>query len=182
MSLTKITSLVKEEHSKKQTLKIVKYVGSDQVRFNALLQICIGKDERLAQCASWPLSYCVEAHPELVKGKLLKMLNHLSKPIHHAVRRNFVRLLRFVPIPVALETKILETCFRFIHDTDELLANKVFAIYAILPLCKKYPELFGELKASMDAQMPYQTAGFKAAARKVEREWKRVKKISKLAN
>ncbi|MBL0103454.1 MAG: hypothetical protein IPP51_06645 [Bacteroidetes bacterium] len=173
MSLARITALVQEEHSKKQALKIIKFVGKDQQRFNDLLKICMGKDERLAQCASWPLSYCVEEHPEFVKGKLSKIISHLSKPVHHAVRRNFVRLLRFVEIPAMLETKVLEACFRIIHNTDELLANKVFAIYAILPICAKYPELFGELKASMDSQMPYQTAGFKAAARKVEREYRK---------
>ncbi len=177
MSLEKVTALVKAEHSKKQELKIIHFVGTDQLRFNALLKLCLGKNERLAQCASWPLAYCVEAHPELAKKNISKIIDHLYKPSHHAVRRNFLRLLRYVPINDSLETKLIEVCFRFIQSADELLANKVFSIYLILTLCKKYPELYGELKAAMDLQISYQSPGFKSAARRVEKEMKQSQKI-----
>ena len=173
MSDDKIRSLVEAEHSKKQTEKIIRYVGNDQQRFNSLLKLSLGKEERLAQCASWPLSCCVEAHPELAKRHLSKLINHLSVPAHHAVHRNIVRLLRYVDIPLSLETKALEACFRIIHSKEELLANKVFAIYAILPLCIKYPDLFRELKTSMDEQIDYQSPGFKSAYRKVDAAYRK---------
>ena len=56
-----------KEHSRAQCSKIAKWVGNDQKRFDELLQLFLNDEYRVTQRAGWPLGYCVEAHPELIK-------------------------------------------------------------------------------------------------------------------
>jgi hypothetical protein len=94
-----IKSILKE-HSKATTTKIVSYVGNDPVRFRELVNLFFGGPYRVTQRAAWPLSYCVQKHPTLIKPHLKKILNHLKKPgIHDSVKRNTVRLLQDIKNP-----------------------------------------------------------------------------------
>ena len=45
-----------KEHSKAQILKIVKYVGSDQLRFDELIKLFLNGPYRVTQRAGWPIS------------------------------------------------------------------------------------------------------------------------------
>lgn len=56
-----------KEHSKKQKNKIVNHVGDDPKRFAQLVDIFLQGPYRVTQRASWPLSYCVEKYPILLK-------------------------------------------------------------------------------------------------------------------
>ncbi len=166
--MSTLRNLILAEHSKKQVEKIVRYIGNNQIRFDELLNFTMGKEERLAQCASWSLEYCVEAHPKLATKHLKKIIQHLAKPGHHAVRRNLAKLLTFVDIPEKLESLLIENCFRILNSSEELIANRAYAAYAIERLCKKYPELYQELIASLDAQSDYDSPGMRSVMRTVK--------------
>ena len=53
-----------EVHSKEQATKIANFVGDDPKRFAELMKLMMGPVYRLSQRAAWPVSYCVERHPE----------------------------------------------------------------------------------------------------------------------
>lgn len=57
---------IEKEHSKTQCEKIVRYVGNDKVRFGELMQLFLKGEYRVTQRAGWPMSICVEKHPELI--------------------------------------------------------------------------------------------------------------------
>ena len=65
------------EHSKRQTLKIVNYVGDDQERFDELMRYFFSKDEILSSHAAWAMSYCGKAHPQLLKKHFSKIINNI---------------------------------------------------------------------------------------------------------
>ena len=80
--------------------RIVRYVGHDKHRFNALMKVFLEGDPLVQQRAGWPLSYCVEANPSFILphlGKLLKLLERTD--VHNAVTRNITRMLQNVTIP-----------------------------------------------------------------------------------
>src|SRR6201986_385170 len=92
--------LLLEEHSKKQTDRIVKYIGKDKDRFAVLIELFFKGEYRITQRAAWPLSYCVREHPELIHPYFKRLLDNLArKDIPAAVIRNTVRLLQDVEIP-----------------------------------------------------------------------------------
>lgn len=171
-----LKAAILKEHSKKQCERIVKYIGKDQKRFDALIAIFFNDEYRVVQRAAWPLSYSVIAHPELIKKHLKKIILNLKKPgIHNAVRRNTIRLLQAVEIPKSLHGVIMDLCFQYIADPEEMVAVKAFSLTVLANLAKQYPEIIPELKLIIEDQLPHETAAFKSRAQKILKQFNREK-------
>lgn len=163
-----IRAALEKEHSKNQTLKIVKNIGADPARFAELIAIFLAGPYRITQRAAWPLSYCVEAHPELVVPHLSKLLAVMGQPdAPDAARRNIVRLLQFIDIPRRYHGKAATYCFALLADTQQPVAIRVFSMQVLANLSKYQPELQHELRLLIEDQLPFASAGFKARARTI---------------
>lgn len=155
-------------HSKTQCDKIVSWVGNAQLRFDELFYLFLHDGGKITQRSSWPVSYCVQAHPELIQPHFADLIKNLQKAnLHDAIKRNSMRLLQFVTIPKKYQGTIMDLCFTYLQSTTEPVATKVFSIYVLLDLCKLYPDILPEIKLVVEEQLPHQTAGFKSAAKKV---------------
>lgn len=136
-----------EVHSKTQAEKICDYVGSDKKRFAELMRYMLGPVYRLSQRAAWPVSYCIERHPELVKPYWGKMLEQLERDdAHVAVRRNVARLLQFVEIPSRYRGRIFDACSSLVVDISQPIAVRCFSLTVAVNIAKGKPELMNELK------------------------------------
>ncbi len=170
-------NLLKEilhEHSRVLMLKIVTYVGSNPKRFGELVEIFLNGPYRVTQRAAWPLSNCVELHPELVNPHLNKLITFLGKADEHdSVKRNILRFLQFISIPKSLQGKSADLCFQFFRNSKEPVAIRVFAMTVLANLAKENPELKNEIIPMIEDQMPYGSAGFVSRGRKVLKELKR---------
>lgn len=164
MNLLKI---IAKEHSARQRDKIVTYVGADAVRFAELVKVFLEGPYRITQRASWPLSVCVERHPELARPHLRKLLQTLQKNTHDAVRRNILRLLQFIEIPVPLQGTTANVCFEFLQDVKQPIAVRVFAMTVLSNIAERQPELRRELVVIIEDQLPYGSAGFLSRGRKI---------------
>ena len=163
-----ILALLKKEHSKKQTDRIVDYVGSDKFRFGQLIALFFQGEYRITQRAAWPLSYCVRRHPELIAPYYKRLLDNLErKDIHVAVIRNTVRLLQDVSIPRRWHGRVMSLCFDFVADVDTPIAVKAFSMTILGNLSADYPEILPELKLLIDEQWERSTAAFRSRARKI---------------
>ena len=160
-----------KEHSKKQTDKIIRYIGNDREKYNELVELFLKGEYRVTQRAGWPLSYIAIAHPEMINKHLKKLFSNLEKPdLHNAVIRNTFRLLQFVNIPKSLHGIAADTCFKYFNDKNQPVAIRCFSMTVLANLCKTYPELKNELKISIEDNMPYGTAGFLSRARRTLKE------------
>ena len=159
---------IEKEHSKTQCEKIVKYVGDDKDRFAELMQLFLKGEYRVTQRAGWPLSICVEHHPELITPWFKQILPLLKKPgVHIAVVRNVVRLLQHVNIPKRFHGQVMNDCFKFIADNDTAPAIKAFSLTILENLSADYPDIKPELKLVIEGRWPYETAAFHSRARKI---------------
>jgi hypothetical protein len=157
-----------KEHSKAQCTKIVKWVGNSQERFDELFNFFLNDEYRVTQRAAWPLSYCVIAHPFLIKKNFSKLIKNLHKPnLHNAIKRNSVRLMQGIEIPEKFQGEVMEICFNYLKSMNEAVAVKVFSLTVLNNLAKKYPEILSEIKLLIEQQLPYQTAAFKSRAKKI---------------
>lgn len=161
-----------KEHSKKQTLKIVDYIGNDKHRFATLMDLFLEGGYRITQRSAWAVSCCAEKHPELIIPWLEKIIDNLGKPLHDAVKRNTVRILQDLDIPEKLQGKVADKCFHFLASRKEPVAVKVFSMTVLGNLCIKEPALANELKLLIEEQLPYATPGFLSRARKVLKQLK----------
>ena len=134
----KLKETILRENSKEQCNKIVQWVGNNEERFNELFHLFITGEYRVAQRAAWPLSYCAITHPEFMKGNFGKLLINLKKPnLHNSIKRNTVRLLDAIEIPVKYEGRIMEICFTYLESPGESFAVKAFSIGIRFKLEKK---------------------------------------------
>lgn len=162
-----------KEHSKAQCNRIVEYIGTDKDRFRELVDVFITGNYRINQRAAWPLSYCVEHNPELIKPHLKKLIHNLKRPdLHNAVKRNTVRLLQFISIPKSLQGVAAQVCFDFLQNRKEAIAVRVFSMTVLANIAKDQPALKSELKITIEDNVPYGSAGFVSRSRKILKELK----------
>jgi hypothetical protein len=164
----KLRDEILKEHSKAQCTKIVKWVGRSQQHFDELFSLFLNDEYRVVQRAAWPVSYCVDEHPELISKHWKELMQNLKKPdLHDAVKRNSLRLMQEIELPEKHHGEIMDRCFTYLESPTESLAVKVFSMSVLGNLAKYYPEIKTELKLIIEDQLPHQSAGFKSRAKKV---------------
>ena len=156
------------EHSSAQRTKIVRWVGSDQQRFNQLFSMLSGNEKVIVQRAAWPVSYCVNDHPEFIRGHWDEIISLLEKPVlHQAVTRNLLRFMQHVNIPGKYQGRIMEKCFHYVSDPAMPVAIRVFSMQILSNLALQYPDIKNELRLVLETNFQKQTAGYKSRAAKV---------------
>jgi hypothetical protein len=164
---------IEKEHSKAQCEKIVKYVGGDKERFAKLMQLFLKGGYRVTQRSAWPMSICVEKHPDLITPYYKEIIPLLEKPgVHGAVVRNVVRLLQFVTIPKRYHGQLMSICFDFIADVETAPAIKASSLTILENLSAIYPDIRSELKLIIEERWQYETPAFKMRAKKILRNEK----------
>jgi hypothetical protein len=149
-------------------MRIVSWVGNDQKRFDALFEMFVSNEYRLAQQSAWPMSYCVQAYPDLINKHFATLIHNVNKPQqHNAIKRNTIRMLQFIAIPKKYQGLIMNTCFDFIQDIKEKPAVKAFALTVLENLSKQYPAIKEELCLIIEEQMPHETAAFISRGKKI---------------
>jgi hypothetical protein len=163
-----LRAAILEEHSRKQMLRIVDYVGNDKTRFKALMQLFLYDEYRVSQRAAWAVSNCIQQHPELTEKYLPILLDNLKNPVHNAVIRNTIRILDMVEIPKKLHAQVINICYEYVAGRSTPIAVKAFSLSVLHKLSKIYPELKTELKSLIEDQLPTATAAFKSKAKKIK--------------
>jgi hypothetical protein len=142
---------LQSEHSKAQTVRILNYIGSDKDRFDALMAIFFSDTYRLSQRSAWVVGYIAEKNPQLIEPYLEKMLLNLENPVHVAIKRNTIRVLRILEsYPEHLEGLIADICFKYLDTPSVPLAIRAFAIRVLFKICQKQPELREEFKMMLE--------------------------------
>lgn len=161
-------AVLEKSHSKTETLKIVRYIGSNPAKFKELIDTFLEGPYRITQRAAWPLSLCVEAHPRLILPHLNKILKFASTPhVHDAVKRNTVRLLQYIDLPAKFEGKVADLCFTFLSDKKQPIAVRAFSLTVLSNIAVKEKALQNELMIIIEDELPYATPAFAVRAKKV---------------
>ncbi len=159
-----------KEHSKKNCDAIVAYIGSNPERFARLMELFFHGEYRVTQRASWPMSYCVQNHPELIVPYLTALIGNLRKKgLHDAIIRNTLRLLQHIDVPRKQHGRLMSICFEYVESPPVPVAIKAFALTVLHRLSKVYPEIIPELKLIIEERMDNETAAFRQRAVKIIR-------------
>lgn len=162
-----IRAEILRKHSLNQARKVADYVGNNPGRFKSLLEVFIVGPFRVSQRASWPLNLCVERYTELINPHFTTILKMAQKPgIHDAVKRNVLRMLQFATIPKKHQGKVAGVAFKFLTDTKEPVAIRVFAMTVLANIAKEEPDLKEELKIIIEDGLPYGSAAYVSRAKK----------------
>lgn len=162
------------EHSRRQALRIVDWIGMDEERFKQLLHLFLHDEYRVVQRSAYPLSIVAERHPALAEKNLHLLVARLyNAGTHVAVRRNVVRILQFVSTPEDLQAAVMDRCFQYLSDTREAIAVRCFSMTVLANLAKQHPEIKLEVEWAIQRTLENPSAGMRARARKVLQELKK---------
>lgn len=165
MNLPKIFS---ETVTKPMVDRVVRYIGDDPKKFALLMDIFFKGDMHNRQRAAWPMSYCVQNHPELIKPYWKKIIPLLQAPgTNETLVRNILRLLPDVTIPKAYHGPIMNTCFALIATPGKASAIKAFALTVLDQLSAIYPDIRTELKVTIEEQWDNEKPAFRSRGKKI---------------
>jgi hypothetical protein len=166
--------LIREELLKHQVSSraLVMQIAASAVASETVLKElteCLSSGEnRIAQMASWSLSWVARKNPELIQPYSEIIVSQVLKPdAHDAVIRNSLRILEEIPIPEKFHGEILNACFDFINEKHTAVAIKAFSLHVIFNLSKLYPEIRHELKLVIQEKIDFETAAFQSRGRKL---------------
>ena len=154
------------EHTKKNTIAIVKYIDNDLGKYSELWKITSEGDPPLPQRAGWVFYTHIDDFPLLFRSIRKKAIEHLSNDIHQAVQRAICKMLYVSELdgdPGIIVTK----CFDLLNDPKITVAVKMYSIRILYRIGKMEPELFPELELSLQANIEYGTAGLKNISKKI---------------
>jgi hypothetical protein len=154
-------------HSKKQTAKIAGFIGNNKDLFKELMSLFLANEYRVTQRAAWIVRICTQAHPELIKPYIKKMISNLRQPVHDAVKRNTLAVFQDVDFSSSMLGELADTCFTIFGNRNEAIAIRCCAMTVLGNICKKEPLLKNELKAMIVEELPYAGPAFRARAKKV---------------
>ena len=156
------------EHSKSQTIRIVRWIGHDAERLAALMDIFLGSDYRLTQRSAWVVRYVGEYSPALLGPWHERMIASMNrKPVHGAVKRNVLRMYECIEIPSRLYDALAEIGFSYLADAQEDVAVRCTAMTVLGKICQAVPDLKPELRLLVEEHYEHGSAAFKSRARKV---------------
>lgn len=163
-----IRAALLEVHSKAQAEKICNYVGDNPEKFAELMTFMFGSVYRLSQRAAWPVSYCIQRHPELITPYWTKLARQLEREdAHVAVRRNVARLLQFVEIPKRYAGRIFDACYALVADPAQPVAVRCFSMSVAAKIAKDSPDLLGELRTVVGHHPQSMTSALRIRASRV---------------
>lgn len=155
-------------YSKASTQRIIGWIGKSPARFGELVFHTLKGSSRIQIRAAWPLSYCVEAYPHLVKPHLKVLVRALRQEgLHDAVKRSIVRLLQYAEIPRPLQGEVASHCFGFLADPGVPPAIRIFSMTVLENLAAQNQDLKSELRIVLEDHLPYGSSGFVNQGRKV---------------
>lgn len=162
-----LSEYLKRDFSKLDTVMLAKEIGEDQERFDELISIMLSADSLTAPRAAWVASHCSDLHPWLVTKHLKHLIRNLQNPVHDAVKRNTLRMIRHVRIPDEMMGLTADVSFKFLDSAKEPIAVKVYAMDVLFGIVKKFPEMKEELKTTIKDQLPFGSAGFRNRGAKI---------------
>ena len=74
------------EHSRRNTDRIIRWIGADAARLKSVMEIFLGDDPLLTQRSAWVVGVMADEHPGLLQPWLSKMMRKTREPgVHDAV-------------------------------------------------------------------------------------------------
>ena len=170
MSTADLTGYIRQEilrnHSKEQKDLLVNWIGTDDDRLRAFLEVYFCGDPVIGQRAAYVMGWLGKEHQQILQEYYPRMIEELdNKKLHPARARNVLRLFETVDIPADIRMELLDHCFAFLHDPKLPDAIRAFAITVLGRIVEPYPELQQEIGMVLREHMPESRPSFKVRAR-----------------
>lgn len=161
-SLSETRALILKHHSGPYTLQLAAIIVQKPELFDLFWIHYLALEEPISRRAAWAITHAVEEMPELVTSQHLgEALRVTEQMKHDGEKRCLAKVLSLVNIPEELHGEIVDLCFRWLGNTSESIAVRVYSMETLYKLCRPIPEIAGELAATIAHHMDRFSPGLK---------------------
>lgn len=151
---------IKKEFSPYITLSQVKKIVGQIDQYPDLIKgiraFVFDEDPRKTMRATWILQHIAFEYPDLIKKEIPYLLQFLDQENNHTgAIRNCIRIFMTLPIPDKYCAPIFDKCMAYATNETMPHAVRVFSIYTMAAICKRYPALKSELLVVLDEMKIY---------------------------
>ena len=159
------------------TEEALAYLREHPDKTEELVRYFVSRDDvTLTQRAGMVLGWYGEEVPERLEPYFSELLEAARVPIHPVVPRNVFRvfsLLSLDQIDEALEGPLLDAAFNRLTDPEQNVTVHVYCMQIVATLVKRYPELAGELHATLRDGLEESMPGYRSRAKKIIKQLER---------
>jgi hypothetical protein len=147
----------------------VNTIGDNPEIFKRILDFALEDRERFAMRAARAIQMSVAKHPEIVKPYLKDIIRQMDKFKTGGLKRSFAKMISETDWDFDEDTLgiLAEICFKWVNDSNEEIAIKIYAQDILYRVSEIYPELKHELITVMEHNYPHSSVAIKSRSRKM---------------
>ncbi len=156
--------------SSRRTIDIaVNTIDDNPDVFKKILDFALEDKGKFAQRAARAIQMTSVKHPRLATPHLKDIINGMSGFKTGGLKRSMAKMISEIEWDFDEETLgiLAETCFKWVNDTNEEIAIKIYSQDILYRITNIYPELKNELIHTLDTQMPRSSVAIKSRSRKM---------------
>ncbi|TLX73651.1 hypothetical protein E9993_14420 [Labilibacter sediminis] len=156
--------------SKTNTLLLTQYILDNPQVIDTLYQLIWSGKKNIQWKATWVFEHVFLDNPELIDPYIGDMIKRFDSINSDGAKRHISKILSLSDITKNATGELINTCFAWLISELIPVAVKVHCMQILFNICTEYPDLKHELKEVIEAQLPYNSAGFKSRANKILKE------------
>lgn len=155
-------------HGRKEAEWLAELAAEKKDVLSRLINFSFSADNKLSSKASWSLSKVHDKHPETLAPFITMIIESLDRLENESVRRSFMKIISLSDITVLTRKNqgiLADYCFRMLRSGFSSIAVKAYSMEIIYRLAQVYPEITGELAATINMLQDEKSAGILAKGR-----------------
>ncbi len=150
MELSEIEELILARAKKPRFTDFHQYFLEHPKAIPLLLHLSLSdKPHPVPAYSAWLLVHIAKAKQQLLYKLQAQLEEGLLQTTKHDIQRSLLVVLLHLPLRRQNEGNLLELCFSLFQDQNLKVANRVYALYHLKRMVKKYPEIDTEVKAQI---------------------------------
>ncbi|MBN2666808.1 MAG: (deoxy)nucleoside triphosphate pyrophosphohydrolase [Bacteroidales bacterium] len=160
--------MLENTHGRKEAEWLAEMAAEKEDILSRLINFSFSADNKLSSKASWSLSKIHDKHPVILARFIPVIIGSLDRLNNESVRRSFMKIISLSDITVVNRKQqgiLADYCFRMLRSGFSSIAVKAYSMEIIYRLAQVYPELTGELAATINLLQDEKSAGIIAKGR-----------------
>ncbi|MCB0804767.1 MAG: hypothetical protein KDC05_03160 [Bacteroidales bacterium] len=156
--------------SSRQTADMaVNHIGSNPELFNKLVDFALLDRGQFAMRAARVMNLLTLQYPHLIRPHLKMLIWKLPEIKNDGLKRGIAKTLTERSVDYDEETMsvLVDCCFGWLHDPQEKVALKYYAMDILYKITLQYPELENELINTIELHIPEASSAIKGRGEKI---------------
>ncbi len=147
----------------------VNTIGDNPEAFKKVLDFAIEDKGKYAQRAARAIQMSSAKYPELATPYVKDIIKEMSGFKTGGLKRSMAKMISEMNWDFDEESLgiLAETCFKWVNDTNEEIAIKIYSQDILYRISEIYPELKYELIPTLENQIPRSSIAIKTRSRKM---------------